>query len=402
MPALAPVDGGGHIKEVRSEPDAAVASETLPSPARTRPMLARLARDLPLGDFSYEPKWDGLRALAFVSGEAAPTVDIRSRHGRPLARYFPEIVEALAAVPKAEEGSDAALPVVLDGEIVVPTEGGFDFGALLGRIHPAASRVERLRHESPARLVVFDLLAAGGASLLQAPFAERRARLARLFSSGPRGALSLTPATDDPALALRWLEAFHGRGIDGIVAKDRGLTYQPGRRAMVKVKREATVDCVVAGVRVAVVEEDCGAGSPARRTPVTASLLLGLYDGSVLRHVGVASSFTDARRRELIAIWAPLAAGPEGHPWQHGFNVGRSPMGRLPGAAGRWDPGEMERDWIPLRPALVCEVAYDQRDGTRFRHPARFVRWRPDRDPRSCALDQLEELGAPPVELLAP
>src|SRR3954470_8848314 len=150
------------------------------------------------------------------------------------------------------------------------------------------------------------------------------------------------------------------------------------------------------------VDEKAGAGSPARRVHVTASLLLGLYDGEGLRHVGVTSSFTDARRRELVAIWAPSVTGSAGHPWEHGFNVGRSPMGRLPGAAGRWDAGEMERDWIPLRPTLVCEVAYDQRDGARFRHPARFVRWRPDRDPRSCALDQLEDLGAPPVELLAP
>jgi ATP-dependent DNA ligase len=249
---------------------------------------------------------------------------------------------------------------------------------------------------------VFDVLVAGGASLLDAPFAARRARLARLVSRDPGALLSLTPATDDPALARRWLQAFHGRGIDGIVAKARGLTYQPGRRAMVKVKHEATVDCVVAGVRVAAVEEGGGAGSPGRRVPVTASLLLGLHDGGVLRHVGVTSSFTDARRRELVEIWAPLVTRPEGHPWQHGFNLGRSPMGRLPGSAGRWEAGEMERDWIPLRPELVCEVAYDQRDGARFRHPARFVRWRPDRDPRSCALDQLGDLGAPPTELLAP
>src|SRR3954452_20293496 len=249
-------------------------------------MLARLARELPLGDFWYEPKWDGLRALAFVSGEAGAPVDIRSRHGRPLARYFPEIVAALDALAEAARDGDAAPPLVMDGEVVVPTDAGFDFAALLGRIHPAASRVERLRRESPARLVLFDLLAAGGASLLDAPFEVRRARLARVFSSAPRGGLSLTPATDDPALARRWLEAFHGRGIDGIVAKDRTLTYQPGRRAMVKVKREATVDCVVAGVRAATVEEDAGAGSPARRVAVTASLLLGLYDGGVLRHVG--------------------------------------------------------------------------------------------------------------------
>jgi ATP-dependent DNA ligase len=389
--------------DMGSGPHGGVAGVALPSATSTRPMLARLARELPLGDFLYEPKWDGLRALAYVTDTAAAsTVDIRSRHGRPLARYFPEIVEALTVLGEAARGCEDAPPLAVDGEIVVPAAGGFDFAALLGRIHPAASRVDRLRRETPARLVVFDLLGAGGASMLDAPFAERRARLTRLvFRAAPQEALALTPATDDAVLAQRWLEAFHGRGIDGIVAKPRALTYQPGRRAMVKVKHDATVDCVVAAVRVATVEEVGRAGTAPRSVAVTASLLLGLYDAGVLRHVGVASSFTDARRRELVEIWRPLVTRPEGHPWQHGFNVGRSPMGRLPGAAGRWDAGEMERDWIALRPELVCEVAYDQRDGARFRHPARFLRWRPDRDPRSCALDQLGDLGAPPTELLA-
>src|SRR3954471_6156425 len=198
---------------MRSEPDVAAPGGALPSPVGTRPMLARLARELPLGDFYYEPKWDGLRALIFVGCEGGVTVDIRSRHGRPLGRYFPEIVAAVTALAEAASGGERAPPLVMDGEIVISTDEGFDFAALLGRIHPAASRVERLRRESPARLVVFDLLAAGGASLLEAPFAERRGRLSRLFSSGPREALALTPATDDPALARRWLDAFHGRGI---------------------------------------------------------------------------------------------------------------------------------------------------------------------------------------------
>src|SRR4051812_18442537 len=210
-PRLPFLGGAGRWKGGRAEPEGGVSSEALPSPARTRPMLARLARELPLGDFCYEPKWDGLRALAFVSGEAGAPVDIRSRHGRPLGRYFPEIVAALGGLAEAARDRYAAPPLVLDGEIVVPTDAGFDFAALLGRIHPAASRVERLRRESPARLVVFDLLAAGGASLLDAPFAARRARLTRLFSSARPEAVSLTPATADPAVARRWLEAFHGR-----------------------------------------------------------------------------------------------------------------------------------------------------------------------------------------------
>jgi ATP-dependent DNA ligase len=341
------------------------------------PMLARLARELPADGYLYEPKWDGFRCLVFRSGEE---VDLRSRNRRPLARYFPELVEALAALPEAS--------FVLDGEIVVTREGGFDFAALLARVHPAASRVERLRRETPAFLVAFDLLAQGDDDLRDRPFEERRQRLADLLA-GARAPLYLTPLTDDRERAARWLERYASRGIDGVVAKHRELRYEPGRRQMVKVKRERTAECVVGGFRWFV------------DRPLPSSLLLGLYDdGGDLRHVGIASSFSEARRHELLAELRPRATALEAHPWEHGFLLAGSPTGRLRGAAGRWSPEEMEQDWTPVRPELVCEVAFDQVDDGRFRHPARFLRWRPDRDPRSCALDQLEPPPADPHELL--
>ncbi len=337
-------------------------------------MLARLARDLPDGDWIYEPKWDGFRCLAFVAAPGDPAaVDLRSRHQRPLARYFPEIVEALAALPHA---------AALDGEIAIARPGGHDFAALMARLHPSASRVERLRRETPATLVAFDLLAEGDEDLRARPFEARRARLEGLLA-GRSPALQVTAATRDPAVARRWLDAPAGAGIDGVVAKRPDLAYVAGKRAMVKVKRERTADCVVAGLR-RYTEGD----------PSVASLLLGLWDGTgALVHVGVASSFPDADRRALLAELAPLARPLAGHPWKSGFNLGRSPTGRLAGSAGRWDPGEMDLDWTPLAPERVAEVAYDRLDGVRFRHPGRFVRWRPDRDAESCTLDQLGGFG---------
>jgi ATP-dependent DNA ligase len=331
---------------------------------RGRGSDARLARELPADGYLYEPKWDGFRCLAFrPDGE----IDLRSRNHRPLARYFPELVEALLALP----GHD----FVLDGEIVVTREGRFDFAALLARLHPAASRVERLRRETPAFLVAFDLLAHGEADLRERPFLQRRQLLAHLLDAAPPP-LFLTPLTEDRDQAEQWLERYAGRGIDGVVAKHRDLLYKPGRREMVKVKRERTAECVVAGFRWLV------------DRPLPSSLLLGLYDDGSLRHVGIASSFTEARRRALLDELRPLVAPLAGHLWEHGFLLAGSPTGRLPGAAGRWSPEEMEQDWTPLRPELVCEVAYDQLDGARFRHPARFRRWRPDRDARSCTLEQ--------------
>jgi ATP-dependent DNA ligase len=315
-------------------------------------MLAKLARELPEGDFLYEPKWDGFRALAARDGEE---VEVRSRHGRPLERYFPEIVDALRALP--------AERFVLDGEIVAEP-----FAALMARLHPAASRVERLARETPAEFWAFDLLAAGDEALLDRPFAERRARLEELV----RAPVRLTPVTDDPGVARLWLDRH-----EGVVAKDVHGVYTPGERRWVKVKREHAADCVVAGFRW-----------NADR-PTLGSLLLGLYDGAELIHVGVVTSFTAKRRAELLEELRPLVVPLAGHPWEHGFGLERSPLGRLLGAAGRWAPGEMELEWVPLAPERVAEVAYDQVDGLRFRHPARFRRWRPDRDPRSCTIEQL-------------
>ena len=335
-------------------------------------MLARLVRELPRDGFLYEPKWDGFRALVFRDRSE---VDIRSRHGRPLARYFPELVDGVRALPSER--------LVLDGEIVLVGPGGFDFPALMSRLHPVPSRVERLRQETPASLIAFDLLALGDADLCARPFEERRHSLeTALAAAAPP--IFVTPVTADAAAAAGWLERFRGGGVDGVVAKHRGLPYEPGRRAMVKVKSERTADCVVAGFRWSA------------DTPVLGSLLLGLYAGAELRHVGVVTSFTRARRSALADELAALAAPIEGHPWERGFGLARSPLGRLLGAAGRWAPGEMAMDWIPLRPERVCEVAYDQLDDHRFRHPARFRRWRPDRDPRSCTLEQLD-VDRPPA-----
>jgi ATP-dependent DNA ligase len=351
----------------------------LPVPVTVEPMLARLVRELPRGRFRYEPKWDGFRCLAFRDGH---DVELRSRNGRPLARYFPELVAGLGALPEPR--------FALDGEIVLVTAGEFDFAALMRRLHPAASLVERLAREHPAALVVFDVLAVGDDDLRDRPFAERRRRLERLLERAPPP-LRITPQTDDPALAEDWLRRFTGGGIDGVVARPLDGRYTPGARTLFKVKHARTADCVVAGFRV----------HPDR--DAVSSLLLGLYgpDGE-LHHVGVAASFTGARGRELLAELLPLAIPLERHPWRDGFLLGGGAVGRLKGSVGRWDPREMALDWAPIAPERVCEVAFEQVDERRFRHPARFRRWRPDRDPRSCTLDQLSI--APPdfAETLAP
>lgn len=340
------------------------------------PMLARLARELPLGEtLSYEPKWDGFRCLAFrahTDGDGE-TVDLRSRNQRPLARYFPEVVEAIRALPHEQ--------LVLDGELLVIQGERADFGALMSRLHPAASRVALLARTTPARFVVFDLLALDDDVLLDRPFAERRRRLETVMADA-EPPLHLSPATSDPAVARSWLASYSGRGIDGVVAKEADRPYQPGRRTMTKVKLEQTADCVVAGYRWLL------------DRPLVASLLLGLYDDAgALRHVGVVSSFPERLRQELTGQVAPLAVPLEGHIWEHGFALEGGPMGRLKGSAGRWTP-DLVHDWVPLPPTLVCEVAYDQVDGHRFRHAARWRRWRPDRDARSCRVDQLERPAA--------
>jgi ATP-dependent DNA ligase len=319
-------------------------------------MLAKLERSLPSDGHLYEPKWDGFRALAFRDGDA---VELQSRHGNPLGRYFPELLEALLTL-EAER-------FVLDGEIVALES---DFPALMARLHPAQSRVERLRAETPASFVAFDVLAVDGESLLDEPFAARRARLESLFADA-QPPLLLTPATDDVAAARVWLEEH-----EGVIAKRLDLLYSPGKRTMVKVKRERTADCVVAGFRWRV------------DRPLPSSLLLGLWDDERLEHVGVAASFGVRQAETLLEVLRPQVVPLEGHPWEHGFLIGGGAVGRLRGAAGRWVPG-MTMDWTPVTPELVAELSYDQVDERRFRHPARFRRWRPDRDARSCTFDQL-------------
>jgi ATP-dependent DNA ligase len=349
----------------------------LPLEPPIAPMLARLTRELPADAdrYTYEPKWDGFRCLCFRDGEH---VDLRSRHDRPLARYFPEVVAGLRGV-----GSPGQR-FVLDGELILAGPAGFDFAALMNRLHPAASRVERLSREAPASYIAFDLLAESDDDLTGVAFVERRRRLERLLA-GPAPPVFLTPATRDTATARRWYEQFAGAGIDGVVAKADELRYEPGRRTMLKIKRERTADCVVAGFRLLGDER------------LLSSLILGLYDDEdELRHVGVVTQFPAADRVRFLDELAPLVTPLAEHPWRQGFLIERSPLGRLKGSAARWTP-EMDHDWIPLRPELVVEVGFDQVDVDRFRHPARFRRWRPDREARSCRIDQIEvsapELG---------
>jgi ATP-dependent DNA ligase len=343
-------------------------------------MLARLTRELPRGALTYEPKWDGFRCLAFVDDAE---VDLRSRHDRPLARYFPEVVAAFAEL-RVATGST----FVLDGELVVdvasrPADAPQpSFADLMSRLHPAASRVERLARETPARYVAFDLIAERNDDLRGRPYLERRHRLAALLAvPGSPARIVLTPATRDADEATRWFDPCRA-GIDGVVAKRDDLPYEPGRRSMIKVKLDRTADCVLAGWR------------PLPGGAVS-SLLLGLYDdAAALHHVGVVTQLSTADRlsfaRDFEAIEIPL----DEHPWRGGFLIGQSPLGRLKGSAARWTP-DMEHDWVPVRPERVVEVGYDQVDGDRFRHPARFRRWRPDRTAESCRLDQITSARRP-------
>jgi ATP-dependent DNA ligase len=344
-----------------------------------KPMLARLVRSLPDEDegFVFEPKWDGFRCLASRDRDG---IELLSRHGRSLARYFPELVAAFEQLEPRQW--------MIDGEVLVTVDGRFDFDALMARLHPAESRVRELAIRTPASFVAFDLPGVGDEALFDAPFVERRRRLAGLLG-GACPPLFLTPATSDHATAKRWLQEFRGGGLDGVVAKRRDLRYTPGARAMLKVKHERTAECVIAGIR--------GSGDP----PEVWSLLLGLYDrAGELEHIGVASSFSKATRLALARELAPLVTGLEGHPWQHGFLTGGGAMGRLKGAAGRWTP-EMTLDWLPLRPERVAEVSYTQVDGHRLRHPAKLLRWRPDRDPRSCQVEQLDAPAPVAAEVLS-
>jgi ATP-dependent DNA ligase len=331
------------------------------------PMLAKSVKAIPTGDYLYEPKWDGFRCIVFRDGDE---VELTSRGEKPLTRYFPEVVEALRA----------NLPhrCVVDGEVVIATGDRLDFEALLQRIHPAKSRVDKLAEETPASFVAFDLLAAGGKNRMAAPQSERRTLLERLLADvGPP--IHLTPMTRDRAMAARWLEQFEGAGLDGVIAKPAGIPYQPGKRAMLKVKHARTADCVVAGFRWYKTGTDA-----------VGSLLLGLYDDDgVLQHVGVTSSFTLAMRKQLVKELAPLRKKAiDGHPWREWGGAGAEGS-RMPGAQSRWSAGK-DLTWEPLRIERVCEVKYDHMQGDRFRHAAVFLRWRPDRRPADCRYDQLE------------
>ncbi len=342
------------------------------------PMLARLAEELPTSqEFLYEPKWDGFRAIVF-RGESEAF--IQSRDLRPLDRYFPEVhAVCLAALPDN---------CIVDGEIVIATPRGLDFDALQLRLHPAASRVARLAKELPAAFVAFDLLAVGGRDLRAAPQHERREQLERLLARR-EPPVHLTPMTRDHGLASEWLTRFEGAGLDGVIAKPALGTYQPGKRAMIKVKHARTADCVVAGFRW----HKNGKGS------LVGSLLLGLYDdeGS-LQHVGVTSSFTVETRRRLALELAPLRERAlQEHPWRDWAEVDGSEMARMPGGQSRWSAGK-DLSWEALRIERVCEVKYDHLQGRRFRHAAVFLRWRPDRMPRDCRYDQLEVTKAYELE----
>ena len=337
------------------------------------PMLAKRVSDLPAGgDWIFEPKWDGFRALVFRDGEE---VLIQSRDEKPLNRYFPELIEPLRAQLPAR--------CVLDAEVVVARAGALDFDALQLRIHPAESRIKLLSQKIPASIVFFDLLAKGEQDLRPKPFQERR-RMLESALKAVENPLHLTPATREFDIASDWFLRFEGAGLDGVVAKPGGGTYESNKRVMLKVKHERDCDCVVAGFRW----HKKGQGT------AIGSLLLGLFNetGS-LQHVGVCASFTDQKRIELVQFLAPYRKNAlKNHPWKEWAELG-SEANRMPGAQSRWSQGK-DLSWEPLRPELVVEVAYDHMQGDRFRHTAQFRRWRTDKQPRECTYEQLEVVPA--------
>jgi ATP-dependent DNA ligase len=357
---------------------------SLPFEPPVEPMLAKAVDSLPSDDgWLFEPKWDGFRAIVFRDGDSIYT---QSRDLKPLDRYFPELADPLRA----------ALPdrCVVDGEVVISRDGALDFEALLLRIHPAASRVKMLAAESPASFVAWDLLALGDEDLRAAPQAERRARLEGALG-GVVPPVHLTPATSDRALAADWFDRFEGAGLDGVVAKRLDAAYQPGKRAMLKIKHQRTADCVVAGFRW----HKNGPGTH------VGSLLLGLFDDAGnLHHVGITSSFSWDRRAALVKELEPLRENAlENHPWGEWAEWAQAGAAdasgqRLPGATSRWNRGK-DLSWEPLRAERVVEVAYDHLQGDRFRHATTFKRWRTDRSPEGCRYDQLET--TPPYEIAA-
>jgi ATP-dependent DNA ligase len=333
------------------------------------PMLARLVEEIPTGAFMYEPKWDGFRSIVFRDGDE---VEIGSRNERPMTRYFPEVVDAIR--------DNLPERCVVDGEIVVPDPSGrrLEFETLQQRIHPAQSRVKLLAERTPAHLVAFDLLALHEVDLMGEPFAGRRRALEEALVDA-RSPIHITPATADPELAQRWFDEFEGAGLDGVIAKPLAGSYQPDKRAMFKIKHVRTADCVVGGYRLHKTEKRA-----------IGSLLLGLYDDSGdLANVGVVGAFPMAHRRKLFEQLQPLATTFDNHPW----DWARLETGtRTPRHSefSRWSAGK-DLSFVPLRPELVVEVRYDHMEGRRFRHTAQFVRWRRDRDPRSCTYAQLQE-----------
>jgi ATP-dependent DNA ligase len=344
-------------------------------------MLAKRVDDLPTGEtWIFEPKWDGFRALVFRDREQ---IEIQSRDEKPLNRYFPELLEALQAQLPAR--------CVLDGEIVIAQKGGLDFEALQLRLHPAASRVKLLSTQIPASIVFFDLLAEGDRDLRGAPFESRRQELEALLSSAAPP-IHLTPATRESCVAADWFRRFEGAGLDGVMAKPASMVYEPNKRVMLKVKHERDCDCVVAGFRWYKKGERTAVGS----------LLLGLFgDSGILQHVGVCASFSDEKRRELVAFLAPYRKEAlANHPWKQ-WAESETADGegghRMPGGQSRWSQGK-DLSWEPLRPELVVEVAYEHMQGTRFRHMAHFRRWRPDKKASDCTYAQLEVI--PPQELM--
>jgi ATP-dependent DNA ligase len=344
-------------------------------------MLSSAADALPEGEgWLFEPKWDGFRTIVFRDGDE---ILLQSRDLKPMNRYFPELMAPLTA----------ALPerCVVDGEVVIVGTHGLDFEALLLRIHPAESRVKLLAAQSPASFVAWDLLARGDEDLREVPLGTRRERLEEALARATPP-VHVSPATRDRALATDWFSRFEGAGLDGVMAKRLESLYSPGERTMIKVKHTRTADCVVAGFRW----HKNGAGT------LVGSLLLGLYDDEgTLHHVGVTAAFTNAVRRQLVTELAPLRERAlEAHPWRpwaeaqsEAFAKGQ----RLPGATSRWNRGK-DLSWVPLRPERVCEVSYDHMQGTRFRHAAHFVRWRPDKPPADCRYAQLEVTPAYELE----
>ena len=341
-------------------------------------MLAKRVGELPAdGDWVFEPKWDGFRALVFRDGDE---ILIQSRDEKPLDRYFPELLEPLRSV----------LPprCVLDGEIVIVKDNELDFDALQLRLHPAASRVKLLSQQIPSSFVFFDLLCQGDRDLRGEPFQTRRRELESLIASAPPP-IHLTPATADRSVASDWFRRFEGAGLDGVIAKPTLGTYEPNKRVMLKVKHERDCDCVVAGFRWHKGGDSTAIGS----------LLLGLFDGSgALQHVGVCASFTQTKRQELVRFLAPYRHNAlADHPWKSWAEpTSNDATHRMPGGQSRWSHGK-DLSWEPLRPELVVEVAYEHMQGTRFRHMAQFRRWRTDKKPRDCTYEQLEVV--PPHEL---